>query len=168
MLIALAVLIVAGCETSPQTAVPTNSPTRASDPHEENAPLLLSLNALSDEGGVLLLQARLDSRSGVSLPVELSVELPPGASLLDGSSRESVPVPAGRTTRNFRIQYGEKRTPIKVIAHVVHPDRAWGIHAEKFYPEKPEKLISVSPQKPPIARPPVAPIAPVAHTKEAP
>lgn len=170
LLTALAVLALAGCNTSPApSAAPDQAQTpRASDPHEEKAPLLLSLQAVADQGGVLELQAHLDASAGVSLPIELTVELPPGAKLVDGEARQSVPVPAGRTTRSFRVAHDAPLGPIKVVAHVVHPDKAWGIHAEKFYPEKPKNLSFNPSRPPPLARPPIAAPKPAVHPKETP
>ena len=161
----IAVLALAGCETSPRAPAPAESAPRVADPHEEKAPLQLSLEAASDANGVLDLRAHIDSPAGVSLPVELSVELPPGAKLVDGDARQSVPVPAGRTTRNFRIERGATGAPVKVVAHVVHPAQAWGIHAEKFYPEQP-KSVSFHPAKaPPWRGPPSPPSSPPSNRR---
>ncbi|MCS6902073.1 MAG: hypothetical protein RMJ98_20820 [Myxococcales bacterium] len=169
LLITLAVVALVGCETSPRASTPPDPAPRVSDPQEEKAPLLLSLQAAADKDGVLELQAHLKASGGVSLPVDLSVELPAGAELLDGEARQSVSVPPGRTTRSFRIAYSAPLAPIKVVAHVVHPDKAWGIHAEKLYPE-PTKVPAYLPARPPpMARPPVLPLkTAVQPTKEAP
>jgi hypothetical protein len=169
LLTALAVVALAGCETSPRASAPPDPAPRVSDPHEEKAPLLLSLHAVADKDGVLELQANLDASAGVSLPVDLSIELPSGAKLLDGEARQSVPVPPGRTTRSFRVAHDAPLAPIKVVAHVVHPDNAWGIHAEKFYPEVTKGAAYLPARPPPMARPPLVPLKPAAQpAKEAP
>jgi hypothetical protein len=168
LLTALAVVALAGCETSPRASAQPDPAPRVSDPHEEKAPLLLSLHAVADKDGVLELQAHLNASGGVSLPVNLSVELPPGAKLLDGEARQSVVVPPGRTTRSFRVFHDTPLAPIKVVAHVVHPDNAWGIHAEKFYPEAAKEATYLPARPPPVARPPVVPLRPARPVKEAP
>ena len=85
MLAVMAGLALAGCETSSVKPDPTpdaqpaavdTQGQRATDSHEEKAPLLLSLQALSDEAGVLELQANLDAQNDLGLPVTLSVTLP--------------------------------------------------------------------------------------------
>lgn len=178
LLAVMAGLALAGCETSPAkseapqaasktAAVSAAGDHRATDSHEETAPLLLSLQAVADENGVLELQAHLDAQASIAYPVELTVALPPGATLVSGDARQSVPVAAGRTTRSFRVAHGAALTPIKVVAHVVHPDKAWGIHAEKFYPEVAKPSAYVPPPAPPMARPPRPGTLPASHPKEA-
>jgi len=168
LLAVLAGLALAGCEAPPAApATTTQSAPKAADPHEEKAPLVLSLTAVSDENGVLELLANIDATAALPIPVELTISLPPDAKLVGGDERQSVAVAAGRTGRTFRVAHSKDLAPIKVTAHAVHPKGAWGLHAEKLYPELP-KTTSFTPGKaPPMARPP-APTLPAVHPKEAP
>lgn len=163
--VCLAGLALWGCETSPQPAPETKTGPAAttpspSDPHEIQAPMVLSIEVVREEGNVLELNAHLDARAGLAAPVELTVALPEGTRLVQGESRQSVPVPQGRTTRFFRFERSGN-APVKVIAHAAPPGGAWGLHAEKSYPAAAEVAPVIKSPTPPAARPPVAPVRPV-------
>jgi hypothetical protein len=138
---------------------------RPSDPHEERAPMVLTLVPLSELDGVLQLEARIDASRLLKAPVTLSVELPPGATLTSGDRSEEVNVRPGRTTRTFRIE-GRQAGTVKVVAHVA--SRSWGAHAERLYPEPPPQA-AIPAAHAPQARPPfVRPARPVSQPQEKP
>lgn len=125
----------------------------------ESAPVVLKLESTQLDRGRVSLLAHIDATSAFTIPVNLSVELPEGAKLVEGTQRETLQgLEAGRSTRAFVIELPEGVGSVKVVLDGKQPEGAFGFHAEKMYPELPKRQF-IRGATPPSARPPIAPKA---------
>lgn len=171
VVVAAAAAALVGCNNNPpqssdkpagQVAAEQPSPSKLTDPGETSAPFVLSLKGpeTPPDSGDIELSVTITAPREFKVPGTLKVLLPTGAKLISGSDSESLAsIPAGETTRIFRVSLGGKLgvgQQIKVVLDARLPNNAAGAHAERLYPElvapqatKPSSRVP----PPPISRP---------------
>lgn len=103
------------------------------------APFTVSLQApVQAKAGKVELTAVIDSPKGFVGDIDVKVELPEGAKLLEGEATENLKeLPAGKTTRSFELLLGTAPTeqaPVKVIVEGQDAAKTFGARAERKYP----------------------------------
>jgi hypothetical protein len=157
------VVFALGCDSGYGSA-PLPTPTYAGQGDNghagEEPPMKLVLEPVDDapESPVVTLRAHVDARGAFSVPVTLSIELPPGQrhALLSPAESHRIDVTAaGRTTREFQVVRTAVQAPVKVIMDARDPNGAYGVHAEAWHPSALAPAQDfVVPVRPPSVRPP--------------
>lgn len=146
VVVAAAAAALVGCNNNPpqssdKVAAEQPSPSKLTDPGETSAPFVLAVKGPDSppDSGDIELSVRITAPREFKAPGTLKVLLPTGAKLLSGNDSESfASIPAGETTRTFRVTLGGKLgigQQIKVVLDARLPNNAAGAHAERLYPE---------------------------------
>jgi hypothetical protein len=178
---ALSILVVAaalvGCNQSPAqssdkpagevAAEQAASKPSIVDPGEQSVPFVMTVKGPDalPESGEIELAVKITAQKEFRVPGTLKVLLPTSAKLVSGNETESLAsIPAGETTRVYRVSLGGKLgvgQQIKVVLDARAPNAAYGAHSEQMYPEiqqpqatKPSSRVPPPPISRPIGMPP--------------
>jgi hypothetical protein len=169
VVVAAAAVAIAGCNNNPPQSsdkpagdVAADAPkVTESSVGETSVPFVLTLkgpDTLPDTGDIEL-TANISAPHEFKVPGTLKIVLPTSAKLASGTDSEAfASIPAGDTTRTFRVTLGGKLgvgQQIKVVLDARAPSGVMGAHAEKLFPELTQQVTRPSPNAPPppVGRP---------------
>ncbi len=128
---------------------------------ELNAPYVLKLitptaaavdGVYAKAGETVTVKAVVTAPAALKVPVKLSLKLPTGATLDQGTAAEDLKMPKGKLSRTFKVKLTKDLTeaaPIKVAATLTDPNGAFGAKAERLYPAPTTKVSKVRKAVPP-------------------
>lgn len=157
--------LVAGMALSPRPSAPAAVPQQqeaAQEPahYGHIVPMVLTLKGPEAQApsGDIPLDLTIKVNTALHGPVQLKVNVPPGATLVQGEAVETLMLnKVGTSTRHYVVRSeGPLRGEVTVVADMRDGNK-FGLRAERKYPERQVTVSNLPLARPPVARPGMAP-----------